>query len=125
MTEQDLQNFGWNDISILRNPDNSLLIILLFRTQAEADRAAIEVIGKHPFRLNISRTPQGRHNFDLEFLNTEFGIRIESQLTRESYPPLTWIDEPVPNFLTTGTKTNDGKITRFAAMLEIDNILVK
>ena len=122
LQEEDLQNLHWQDISILRNEDNSLLIVLLFDSQASADKAAVDVIGKHPFNFNVSRTPAGTYNFDLEFLDSEYGIRYESKYTRESYLPTTWLDEGVPVYMTTGHKTKDGKITRLAVVLPVDNL---
>lgn len=122
--EKDLENLNWKDVSILRNPDNSILIVLLFDSQKSADMAAIDIIGKNPFNLNISRTATGTHDFDLVFTESEFGIRYESKYTHDNYHPTTWLTEDVPVFLTTGHKTSDGKITRLAVVLPIDNLNV-
>jgi len=109
VTKEQLQQLTWKNISIVKQSNSTLLIVLFFNTKEEGTVFLRDFLSKEPFKFIISKNKQGEHAFTIQFTSSEYDIMFASKLTTENYPPLTWLnDYKISKFITTGEKGQDG-----------------
>lgn len=115
MTEEELTSFGWNDIAITKiNNDDAVLIILLFRTMELGNSFIEKILSKNYYSFEIKlRERDRRYSFFISFKDSdELVMEFRSQLGPENYPPVSWLNQGIPTFITNGIWT-EGKQFRY------------
>lgn len=115
MNKAALSKFLWKDIVIVKiNDDDAILVILIFQDLKQGNKFVEEYLNVYPYEFIVTKNETtGRHTFTLNFLDSEYGIRFDSTKTSESYPPVTWLGQGIPTFISNGiwreTKNKKGR----------------
>lgn len=105
-----LQKLTWHKVSIVKHFNDTLLVVLFFKTKEEGTGFLRDFISKEPFKFLITKNDKGNHTFVVQFESLGYDLVLETKMTTESYPPLTWLDDyKGKTFLTTGEYQKNGK----------------
>lgn len=108
MTEHDLENILWNNIAFLEQGDDKILL-LSCRDKSSAEKL-LELLQKNAFKLNVIVNKENKYSFEIEFTDTDFGIRHETTVSKEQYPQLSWLHNQQITHITCGFRSDQGKL---------------
>jgi len=107
MTELDLSNATWYDISIMPTKDNKRVLILLCRDADRAKRLK-GIIDNNLFALYLNKAPNKEFELILSFPKEDMHIKFPTKQTEISYPPLLYLAKSEIPYITTGIKDGSG-----------------
>ena len=108
MIEHDLKNILWNNISFLEQSNNKIL--LLSCSGKSSAEKLLDLLRKNVFKLNVLVNIEKKYSFEIEFSDTDLGIRHDTSVTKEQYPQLSWLHNQQITHITTGYRNEDGKL---------------
>ena len=107
----DLEKLTWRDISIQKLKSGVSIIILIFETKHEGE-LLLKMLHNNAFSLRAFIDMSTKNYIlSLEFSDSEYGIRYDTERTEVTYPPLKWIKDNEVKYITTGIwlePTQDG-----------------
>lgn len=108
LSKEILSKYVWKDIVIVKiNDEDAVLIILIFQNMEIGNKFVEDFLSVFPYEFIVTKNEEtGRHSFTLNFLDSEYGIRFDSTITAESYPPVTWLGNGDPAFISNGVWQN-------------------
>lgn len=112
MTEKEVQNAKWCDISILEL-ENDIKVLILLCENPENSTNLKKLLETNFFELKVLKNKNGEYNLKLDFIKTDFYILFETKKTIESYFPITWLVKSEVRFITTGYK-GEGKLLHWS-----------
>ncbi len=119
INDNELKNFKWNDVAVIKiNDRDAIIIILMFDTYEEGNRFIEKILSKYPFSFKAKTHPTNQEfAFEIEFKDSALLMVWFSGLTGFSYPPFTWLNQGSPTFITNGVwiqnKRQQGKEYRY------------
>ena len=110
MTEKEqLKSLTWIDISIIEQTNDTLLVIMFFKTKEEGTKFLQDFISKKHSNFLVTKDKDGKHTFVIQFDDSEYDIVLETKMTVDNYPPLAILDRyKDKTFLTTGEMQSNG-----------------
>lgn len=102
VTKQQLDKLKINDVSITPfDKPNSLQIQFILEEEQQA-KELMEFLSANSFDLKVSKNKDKEYSFTIDFINAKCGIRFNSALTKEDYPPFGWLNVGIATFICTG-----------------------
>lgn len=104
ITEEELNEVHCYDISIQTLPDGKDFLILICETK-EGSNKLVELLHQNPFDLKVSIETNGDYSLILDFIDSDFGFKLETDRNEKNYPPLIKLKSNQIQFITTGIWT--------------------
>jgi len=106
ITEELLESIkkDYKNISIVQEGDNFILIFI-FGTQEVAD-TFLKVIKTNEFKIQVLIN-EATQKYSLKIIFDEYSYLIDTNRTKEKYPPLGWLSQSKINFVAVGTWIDD------------------
>jgi len=109
MTESDLQGILWNKIAFMQE-DESRVLLLECQSEEQAKKL-LKLLTTNEFILRVIENEKSKtYSFEIEFTNSEYGIRNNLGLTKEQYPQLAWLHNQQVTHITTGYRNGAKKL---------------
>lgn len=109
----------WIDVTIKRE-DSGLLFLLLFKDQPSSEKA-MKMFSSNLFSLEIKKI-EDKTGFFVRFTNAELDSLFLSNLNTTNYPPLGWIREDAPLYLSCGWKTSNAAFQMLRPFLKVNKL---
>lgn len=107
----DLEKLLWRDISIQKLKSGVSIIILIFESKNEGE-LLLKMLHNNAFSLKaFINSKTKNYILSLEFTDSEYGIKYDTERTEETYPALKWLKDNTVKYITTGIwlePTTDG-----------------
>ena len=112
----------YKNISIVQEGDNFILVFV-FGTQEIAD-TFLKVIKTNDFKIQVLIS-EATQKYSLKFIFDEYICIVDTNRTKEKYPPLGWLNQSKINFVAVGTWIDERntKISRNYKSISNDLIL--
>lgn len=104
ITESQLAAIKCNDISIQTLPNGKDILILICETKNDSNQL-IDLINHHAFDLKVSIEANGNYSLSIEFLESEYGLKLVTTRNEVNYPPVKKLKNNQITFITTGVWT--------------------
>lgn len=104
--ESDLEKVGWRDISILLQPGNKYILVLVCETREQSDFFH-NLITSNPFDLKILINAKNHYQLILQFLESDYTLGYDTERSVKDYPPLEWLKKSLVEYITTGIWLED------------------
>jgi hypothetical protein len=123
LSEKDLQELLWRDISIIELPSKEWLLILLCKDQEQSNNL-MNALKKNPFDMKIFIDKDGKYKLTLDFINSEYTIGNDTHKTAADYPPLTKLSSSQVKYLSTGISLGGGQLSYRQDFIELGRIIM-
>lgn len=108
INQKELEKFLWKDFAIAKiNDGDAIVIILMYNSLEIGNKFFEEILSKNEFTLKAAKHPESlKYRFTIDFVNTDYFIGFDTDLTANDYPPLEWLGLGTPTYLTNGKWNN-------------------
>jgi len=117
-----LEKYQPNNLSVLKLPDESILILLNFKTTQESTDFMQNIIEKHIFKLSISINDKKEFGLILTFPEREETFVFQTGKTVKDYSSFSYLQENRTAVLSCGTRAQDGKLEIYQPPKPLDGV---
>lgn len=103
ITEVQLAAIKCKDISVLTLPDGEDLLVLICETKDDSNRLS-DLINNNAFNLGVSIEADGHYAISIEFLASDFILKLVTSRTEDNYPPVKKLKNNGITFITAGVR---------------------
>jgi len=115
--EKELKEIVWDEISIQRWDDKTVLLLVCQDEKSASDLHFI--ISTNPYDIDIHIGKDKNYIITLNFLNTDHALRFESSRTEQNYPPATWLKNGQVTHITTALWQERGRYIPIPELLDL------